>query len=86
MTTTDDPLVSTEWLAAHLGDPNVKVIDASFKMPGILPLPKDDYLASHLPGRGVLRRRCGVRSFQSAAAHVSGRRAVRPRCRRARHQ
>ena len=50
MTTTDDPLVSTEWLAAHLGDPNVKVIDAQFKMPGILPLPKDDYLGSHIPG------------------------------------
>src|SRR4249919_497033 len=50
MTTTDDPLVSTDWLAAHLGDPNIMNIDATFKMPGILPLPKDDYLASHLPG------------------------------------
>src|ERR1700716_2740560 len=50
MTTTTDPLVSTDWLAAHLNDPDVKVIDASFKMPGILPLPKDDYLRSHLPG------------------------------------
>jgi thiosulfate/3-mercaptopyruvate sulfurtransferase len=50
MTTTDDPLVSTDWLAAHLSDPKIKIIDASFKMPGILPLPKDDYLASHLPG------------------------------------
>lgn len=50
MTATDDPLVSTEWLAAHLGDPKIKVIDAQFKMPGILPLPKDDYLAAHIPG------------------------------------
>jgi thiosulfate/3-mercaptopyruvate sulfurtransferase len=50
MTTTDDPLVSTDWLAAHLDDPNVRVVDASFKMPGILPLPKDDYLAGHIPG------------------------------------
>ena len=50
MTTTDDPLVSTEWLAAHLDDPKVRIIDATFKMPGMLPLPKDDYLASHLPG------------------------------------
>lgn len=48
--TTDDPLVSTEWLAAHLGEPNVKVIDASFKMPGVLPLPIDDFLAAHIPG------------------------------------
>ena len=50
MTTTDDPLVSTDWLAAHLDDPKVRIVDASFKMPGILPLPKDDYLAAHLPG------------------------------------
>jgi thiosulfate/3-mercaptopyruvate sulfurtransferase len=28
----------------------VKVIDATFKLPGVLPLPKDDYLAAHLPG------------------------------------
>src|SRR5437899_3235048 len=48
--TTTDPLVSTEWLAAHLGDASVKIVDASFKMPGVLPLPKDDYLASHIPG------------------------------------
>ena len=50
MTSTDDPLVSTDWLAAHIADPNVRVIDASFKMPGVLPLPKDDYLAAHIPG------------------------------------
>src|ERR1700712_2962881 len=50
MTTTEDPLVTTDWLADHLNDPRIKIIDASFKMPGILPLPKDDYLASHLPG------------------------------------
>src|SRR5207253_274088 len=50
MTTTADPLVSTEWLAAHLNDPDVRVIDASFKMPGVMPLPKDDYLAAHIPG------------------------------------
>ena len=47
---TNDPLVSTEWLAAHLKDANVKLLDATFKLPGILPLPKDDYLAAHIPG------------------------------------
>ncbi|WKA30157.1 3-mercaptopyruvate sulfurtransferase [Bradyrhizobium roseum] len=47
---TADPLVSTEWLAEHLNDPHVRVVDATFKMPGILPLPKDDYLAAHIPG------------------------------------
>ena len=50
MPATNDPLVSTEWLAAHLNDSNVKVIDASFKMPGVLPLPSDDYLGAHIPG------------------------------------
>jgi thiosulfate/3-mercaptopyruvate sulfurtransferase len=48
--TTDDPLVSTDWLAARLGDAKVKIIDASYKMPGVLPLPSDDYLAAHIPG------------------------------------
>jgi thiosulfate/3-mercaptopyruvate sulfurtransferase len=46
----DDPLVSTDWLAAHLDDPKVKIIDASYKMPGVLPLPADDYLRAHIPG------------------------------------
>lgn len=50
MTPTDDPLVSTDWLAAHLDDPKVKLLDATFKMPGVLPLPKDDYLTAHIPG------------------------------------
>lgn len=48
--TNTDPLVTTEWLAAHMNDPNIRIVDATFKMPGILPLPKDDYLAAHLPG------------------------------------
>jgi thiosulfate/3-mercaptopyruvate sulfurtransferase len=46
----DDPLVSTDWLAARLDDPKVKIIDATFKLPGVLPLPVEDYLAGHLPG------------------------------------
>ncbi|MGX7741302.1 3-mercaptopyruvate sulfurtransferase [Rhodopseudomonas parapalustris] len=50
MTAHTDPLVSTEWLVARLGDPKVKIIDASFKMPGVLPLPAEDYLAAHIPG------------------------------------
>jgi thiosulfate/3-mercaptopyruvate sulfurtransferase len=47
---TTDPLVSTKWLADHLHDKKVKVVDASFKMPGILPLPKEDYERAHIPG------------------------------------
>jgi thiosulfate/3-mercaptopyruvate sulfurtransferase len=48
--TTDDPLVSTDWLAARLDDPKIKIIDASYKLPGVLPLPGDDYLRAHIPG------------------------------------
>jgi thiosulfate/3-mercaptopyruvate sulfurtransferase len=47
---TDDPLVSTDWLAARIDDPRVKILDASFKLPGVLLLPIDDYLAGHIPG------------------------------------
>ncbi|MET0221160.1 MAG: 3-mercaptopyruvate sulfurtransferase [Tardiphaga sp.] len=50
MTTKTDPLVSTDWLAARLDDPRVKILDASFKLPGMLPLPVDDYLDAHIPG------------------------------------
>jgi thiosulfate/3-mercaptopyruvate sulfurtransferase len=46
----DDPLVSTDWLSARLDDPKVKIVDASYKMPGVLPLPSDDYLGAHIPG------------------------------------
>src|SRR3954471_9644679 len=47
---TDDPLVSTDWLSARLDDPKLRIIDASYKMPGVLPLPSDDYLRGHIPG------------------------------------
>jgi thiosulfate/3-mercaptopyruvate sulfurtransferase len=48
MTPSDDPLVSTDWLAAHLGE--VRVLDASFKLPGATPLARDDFRAAHIPG------------------------------------
>ena len=50
MASNDDPLVSTDWLAARLDDPKLRIIDASFKLPGVLPLPADDYLKVHIPG------------------------------------
>jgi thiosulfate/3-mercaptopyruvate sulfurtransferase len=49
-TSANDPLVSTDWLAAHLDDPGIRIVDASFKLPGVTPLPKDDYLRAHIPG------------------------------------
>jgi thiosulfate/3-mercaptopyruvate sulfurtransferase len=50
LTTNDDPLVSTEWLAAHLTDPTVRVVDATFKMPGVMPPASEDFLAAHISG------------------------------------
>lgn len=47
---TNDPLVSTQWLAEHMRDKNVKILDATFKLPGITPLPKEDYERAHIPG------------------------------------
>jgi thiosulfate/3-mercaptopyruvate sulfurtransferase len=48
--TSDDPLVSTQWLADRLDDPTLRVLDASFKMPGVLPPAAEDFLAAHIPG------------------------------------
>jgi thiosulfate/3-mercaptopyruvate sulfurtransferase len=45
-----EALVSTEWLAAHLNDGDLRLVDGSFKMPGIMPLAAEDYLAQHIPG------------------------------------
>jgi thiosulfate/3-mercaptopyruvate sulfurtransferase len=45
-----EALVSTEWLAANLADPHVRVLDSSFKQPGITPTARADYDAGHIPG------------------------------------
>lgn len=43
-------LVSTEWLAAHLHDPNLVILDGSFKLPGATPIAAEDFAARHIPG------------------------------------
>jgi len=45
-----DALVSTDWVAALLGDPHIRVVDASFKLPGITPTAREDYDRGHIPG------------------------------------
>jgi thiosulfate/3-mercaptopyruvate sulfurtransferase len=45
-----EALVSTDWLAAHLDDPHVRVVDSSFKLPGITPTAREDYDQGHIPG------------------------------------
>lgn len=44
------PLVSTSWLADHLRDPGLALVDASWYMPAAGRDPHAEYLASHLPG------------------------------------
>ncbi len=48
----DDPktLVSTEWLAAHLGDPDLRVLDGSWYMPDSGRDARAEYEAGHIPG------------------------------------
>jgi thiosulfate/3-mercaptopyruvate sulfurtransferase len=45
-----EALVGTEWLAAHLDDPHIRVVDSSFKLPGITPTAREDYDRGHIPG------------------------------------
>jgi len=45
-----DALVSTEWLAAHLEAPDVRVVDGSFYLPAQKRDAKAEYAARHIPG------------------------------------
>lgn len=45
-----DPVVSTEWLAARLADPTVRVVDASWHMPDAKRDPAAEFEAVHIPG------------------------------------
>ncbi|MDQ2094113.1 3-mercaptopyruvate sulfurtransferase [Rhodalgimonas zhirmunskyi] len=48
----DDPktLVSTDWLAAHLNDPDLRILDATSVLPTVDLNPKADYAKAHIPG------------------------------------
>lgn len=48
----DDPttLVSTTWLAQHLADPDLRVLDGSWYMPAQNRDPRAEYEAAHIPG------------------------------------
>ena len=45
-----DSLVSTEWLAEHLREPDLVVVDSSWHMPASGRSGHDEYLAAHIPG------------------------------------
>jgi thiosulfate/3-mercaptopyruvate sulfurtransferase len=48
----DDPrtLVSTDWLAAHLNDPDLRILDASYYLPDMGRDALAEYEAGHIPG------------------------------------
>ena len=48
----DDPktLVSTDWLAAHLKDPDLRILDGSWHLPHLGRDAKAEYDAAHIPG------------------------------------
>lgn len=48
----DDPqtLVSTDWLAANLKMPDLRILDASWYLPDMNRDPKAEYQAAHIPG------------------------------------
>ncbi|TLP68928.1 3-mercaptopyruvate sulfurtransferase [Parasedimentitalea maritima] len=48
----DDPktLVSTDWLAAHLKDPDLRLLDASWVLPAMKRDARAEYEAGHIPG------------------------------------
>jgi len=45
-----DPLVSTEWLAAHLGEPDLKVVDATFYLPHLERDAAAEFEQAHVSG------------------------------------
>jgi thiosulfate/3-mercaptopyruvate sulfurtransferase len=45
-----DALVSTDWLAAHLNDQDMRVVDASYFVPGGVEPARQQYAQGHIPG------------------------------------
>ncbi|MBI1262464.1 MAG: 3-mercaptopyruvate sulfurtransferase [Rhizobiales bacterium] len=48
--TTENPLVTTEWLARHMQAPDVRIVDASWYLPQQKRDAKAEYAAGHIPG------------------------------------
>ena len=49
-----DALVSTQWLAEHLGEPDLVVVDSSWHMPASGRSGRAEYLEPHIPGARFL--------------------------------
>lgn len=46
----DDYLVSTEWLAKHLGSPGLAIVDASWHLPAAKRDAAEEFRTTHIPG------------------------------------
>lgn len=44
------PLVSTDWLAAHLGEADLRIVDATWYLPHLQRDARAEYRAAHIPG------------------------------------
>lgn len=49
-----ESLVSTQWLADHVGESDLVVVDSSWHMPASGRVGRDEYLAAHIPGARFL--------------------------------
>ncbi|MCK5423978.1 MAG: 3-mercaptopyruvate sulfurtransferase [Emcibacter sp.] len=50
MADTTPPLVSTEWLKEHLSAPDIRIVDATWHMPGDVRNASSEYREAHIPG------------------------------------
>jgi thiosulfate/3-mercaptopyruvate sulfurtransferase len=64
-----ESLVSTQWLADHLGEPGLTVVDASWFMPASGRTGREDYLRAHIPGARFLDIDA-VRDSSNPAPHM----------------
>lgn len=46
----ESPFVTSDWLATHLSDPDLVVVDGSWHMPNATRNAQAEYLAGHIPG------------------------------------
>jgi thiosulfate/3-mercaptopyruvate sulfurtransferase len=49
-----ESLVSTQWLADHLGEPGLTIVDSSWHMPATGRNGREEYLQAHIPGARFL--------------------------------
>jgi thiosulfate/3-mercaptopyruvate sulfurtransferase len=49
-----ESLVSTQWLADHLGEPGLTIVDSSWHMPASGRSGREEYLQAHIPGARFL--------------------------------